>query len=174
MTSEELKVYIDTKLLKLRREVDIDIRDALVEVQSLAEKIIGIENSVSNTLTKHELQRTNFNESIERKIDTLAKWFEDRDKHEMGKYNEIIEMLKNLKQNTDENSDYISRKAHEEKLEEEVALRIAEQKAPMKAVWNKFWMAFVGALGIAAAGAIWVGIKFIMDLSKLVGADNGQ
>ena len=118
MTPEQ-RVEIEAKILKCKAEVKNDIRDAWVELKGLIQDVdtlkIDSQELKSNqaeirlTLKHHEEQRVEFTTDIKTGLKELKEWFVRHNDEEMGKYNEIITLLKQTASDTNSNTTFINK-----------------------------------------------------------------
>jgi len=161
----KLRQELEEKMLKCSVNMRNDIRDALVEVNRLAEHLDAFKQEANDTFSKHELQRVSFNKSIEAKLDNLEHWFINHNENEMAKYDEIIALLTATAKETDTNAEFISKL----ELEEAKKQAVIDANAPREAVWNKVKMTAIGVTVTVLTGgvlsAVWFGLKMYIALN---------
>ena len=174
--TEKQKEEVQSEILKCKARIKNDLQSTAIDVQELTSRLDKMEEYMESSFKKHELQRTNFNEILESKVDELREWFAAHDEKEMNTYKEILTSVKSLAdtmedviQETRDNSNYISKKAHEDNIQDEVDKRLKKINKPKEDRWEKIRMTAISVFTIGAIGALGTGVWFIINLYIAMG-----
>jgi hypothetical protein len=153
---DDLKKELEVKMLECSVSMKNDIRDALVEVNRIAEMFETHKHDVKSGFQKQELQRQSMNDELKGMITELFqaqqqlfeahkisdKKFNEHSDEEMDIYHEVklaldllSEKIEKLNQETDENSEYISKAEQEAEIQRRI--EEYEKNKPSKKYFDK-------------------------------------
>lgn len=155
-------------------------------------RITALEHDISRCQNDMNMKITHINNKLEEqtslralmndKLDSIAsqtrKNFDMLHVHtseEMEKYERIIEnidaltkMMVTIGSQTKENTKFKESELHKREVEKRVQAELEVLEAPRKELWHKVKMTAVSVITVAALGASWTAVEFVIELSKIV------
>lgn len=128
---------------------------------------------IREELKRHESQRSQSTLEIKKDIAELGKWFQEHDKNEMGKYDDIIKHIQSLKEtlvavrrDTDNHKGILAEKQKQAEIDAKVQEALEAQNAPRKELIKKALMTAISIITAAVVLGTW---ELVMFLSKING-----